>query len=48
MNNYLTVSQYAKQERISRQTAHWRIKKGKVKAHKQGEIWLIEIPKNKV
>jgi len=39
---YLTVSEYAKREGISRQTAHWRIKKGKVKAIRQGFVWLVE------
>lgn len=43
----LTVTDYAKREGISRQTAHYRIKKGKVRAVRiqlagTKSIWFIE------
>lgn len=38
----MTVTEYAKQNGISKQTTHWRIKRGKVKAQKVGSIWIIE------
>lgn len=38
----MTVTEYALKHGISKQTTHWRIKRGKVKAQKVGSVWIIE------
>lgn len=41
-DNYVTVTDYAKHKKISRQATDYRIKHGLIKAERVGAIWLIE------